>query len=294
MSENTKLPLPRPQAFCVARAALMLLLCVTAWQAPLTHAANDDAATAIAEQYAREVDLRLDVPATEQRAYAARLQAALTTAGIRDVESQFFVLVDRSPAVQAAFVYWLSPAGEWRFIGASPVSTGHPGGYEYFITPLGVFEHTLANLDFRAEGTYNKLGIRGYGLRGTRVYDFGWAEAERTWDKRGRSTMRLQMHATDPDVLEHQLGRPRSKGCIRIPATLNLLIDRLGLLDAAYEQAVRQGRRFWVLRPDRQPVASPGKYLIVVDSERKQRPPWSPLPPWPQKGAKQSATDRPR
>jgi hypothetical protein len=91
--------------------------------------------------------------------------------------------------------------------------------------------------------------------------------------------MRLQMHATDPDVLENQLGRPRSKGCIRIPATLNVLIDRRGVLDAEYERTVRQGRRLWVLRPDRQPVASPGKYLVIVDSQRKDRPPWSPLPP---------------
>jgi hypothetical protein len=166
-------------------------------------------------------------------------------------------------------------------VGASPVSTGYPGGYEYFITPLGVFEHTPAIMDFRAEGTRNAYGIRGYGIRGMRVFDFGWADAERTWDTRGRSPMRLQMHATDPDILENQLGRPRSKGCIRIPATLNVLIDRRGVLDAEYERAVRQGRHLWVLRPDRQPVASAGKYLVIVDSQRKDRPPWSPLPPPP-------------
>jgi hypothetical protein len=176
-------------------------------------------------------------------------------------------------------------------IGASPAATGHAGGFEYFITPLGVFEHTLANMDFRAEGTYNKLGIRGYGVRGMRVYDFGWVEGERTWDKRGRSPMRLQVHATDPDLLEPHLGRPRSKGCIRIPATLNTFIDRHGLLDAEYEQAAKQGRHLWVLLPDRQRVTAPGKYLVVIDSGRSQRPPWSPAPPWPQKRAKKSAVD---
>jgi hypothetical protein len=220
----------------------------------------------------------LAVPADEQRAYAERLRMALSAAGIRDFEPQFFLLVDRSPAVQAVFIYGLSSAGAWRFVGASPVSTGYPGGFEYFITPLGVFEHALANMDFRAEGTRNANGIRGYGIRGMRVFDFGWAEAERTWDTRGRSPMRLQMHATDPDILENQLGRARSKGCIRIPATLNVLIDRRGVLDAEYERAVQQGRHLWVLRPDRRSVTYPGKYLVIVDSQRKDRPSWSPLP----------------
>lgn len=246
-----------------------------------TYAADDDAAALLAAQYAREVDRRLQVPADEQRAYAQRLRSALVESGVGDFEPQFFVLVDRSPAVQGVFVYWLAAAGAWRFVGASPVSTGHAGGFEYFITPLGVFEHTPAIMDFRAEGTRNAYGIRGYGTRGMRVFDFGWADAERTWDKRGRSPMRLQMHATDPDVLEHQLGRPRSKGCIRIPAALNVLLDRRGVLDSEYERAVRQGQRLWVLRPDRQPVATPGKYLVIVDSQRKERQPWSALPQSP-------------
>jgi hypothetical protein len=231
------------------------------------YAADDDPASVLAAAYAREVDRRLAVPADEQRAYAGRLRRALSAGGVVDFEPQFFLLVDRSPAVQAVFVYWLAAAGAWRFVGASPVSTGYPGGYEYFITPLGVFEHTPAIMDFRAEGTRNAYGIRGYGIRGMRVFDFGWAEAERTWDTRGRSPMRLQMHATDPDLLENQLGRPRSKGCIRIPATLNVLIDRRGVLDAEYEREGQQGRRLWVLRPDRRPVAYTGKYLVIVDTQ---------------------------
>jgi hypothetical protein len=272
-------------------AALLFALLATAWPAPRAHAANDDPLSAITARYASEVNMRLEVPTGEQRAYAARLQAALSAAGVRDPDPQFFLLVDRSPVVQAAFVYWYSPPSTWRLIGASPAATGHAGGFEYFITPLGVFEHTLANLDFRAEGTYNQFGIRGYGVRGMRIYDFGWVEGERTWDQRGRSPMRLQVHATDPDLLEPHLGRPRSKGCIRIPATLNTFLDRHGLLDAEYEQAVKQGRHFWVLLPDRQPVTAPGKYLVVVDSGRTQRPPWSPPPPWPRKGAKKSVTN---
>jgi hypothetical protein len=261
----------------------LLLLLSLHFAAPMrtvaAYAADQDAVGDLAVQFAATVQMRLSVPAEAQRDYALRLRDALVNAGLRELAPQYFLLVDRDPIVQAAFVYWLAPLGSWRFVGATPVSTGFAGGYEYFITPLGIYEHTLANPDFRAQGTRNKLGVRGYGVRGMRVYDFGWIEAERTWDKRGRSPMRLQIHATDPDLLENQLGRPRSRGCIRIPAMLNQFLDRRGLLDAEYEQALRQGRHLWVLRADREPVADAGKYLVIIDSVRNARPAWSPWPP---------------
>ena len=56
----------------------------------------------------------------------------------------------------------------------------------------------------RARGT--SLGIRGYGVKGMRVFDFGWVTGERTWGDGGLSPMRLQLHSTDPDVLEPRLG----------------------------------------------------------------------------------------
>ena len=49
---------------------------------------------------------------------------------------------------------------------------------------------------------------------------------ERGWGAGGKSIMRLQMHVTDPDVLERRLGERASNGCIRISATLNRFIDR--------------------------------------------------------------------
>lgn len=228
-----------------------------------------------ARDFMREVDQRLDVPAGEQAEYAKRLEAALAQAAVDDPRPQYFVLVDRSAQVQAAFVYWRSRDGAWRLIGASPVATGRPGEFEHFLTPLGVFAHSLANPDFRAEGTRNALGIRGYGRKGMRVYDFGWVEAERTWGPGGEGLMRLQMHSTDPELLEPHLGAWRSKGCIRIPASLNVFIDRYGLLDADYEAAVRAGERLWVLRPDREPTPWPGRWLVVVDSQRNARPAWA-------------------
>lgn len=265
-----------PQMKLVPRAAVAaFVLCAAAFAMPAQPQVPEPHVE-FAGRYAREVDRRLDVPPEIGEEYAARLAAALAQVVHR--EPQFAVLVDRSPAVQAVFVYWGSPGDRWRLVGASPTSTGLPGRFDYFETPVGVFEHTLANPDFRAEGTRNKNGIRGYGARGMRVYDFGWASSPRTWGTRGPGVMRLQMHATDRELLEPWLGTRRSKGCIRIPASLNLFIDRYGLLDADYERAVREGRHLWVLREDRSPTPWPGRYLVIVDSGRATRPAWSPLP----------------
>jgi hypothetical protein len=158
------------------------------------------------------------------------------------------------------------------------VSTGRVGSFDHFRTPTGVFAHSLDNPDFRAEGTFNENGIRGYGERGMRVFDFGWVQAERGWGAGGFSPMRLQMHATDPDRLAPRLGRAESKGCIRIPAGLNRFLDRRGVLDADYAQAVARGERLWILRPDRVPVVDPGRWLVVIDSGARQRPAWAPAP----------------
>jgi len=230
----------------------------------------------ISTLFERDVDKKLRVPAEAQAAYARRLDETLAGAGLADLAPQYVLLVDRSPAVQAALLYWKA-AGGWQFIGASPVSTGKPGAFEHFVTPLGVFEHSLANPDFRAEGTRNDLGIRGYGLKGMRVFDFGWVTAERGWGSGGRSAMRLQMHATDP-MLEKFLGEIHSEGCIRIPAKLDHFLDHYGILDANYERAASRGVPSGVLLRNREPVAEPGRYLVVVDSQRKKRPAWSPNP----------------
>jgi len=100
-----------------------------------------------------------------------------------------------------------------------------------------------------------------------RVYDFGWVSSRRGWGKRDLGTMRLQMHATDPDVLERRLGQADSTGCVRIPADFNRLIDHYGLLDADYNDALHDGRHLWVLAADREPVATPGSYLVVIDTQ---------------------------
>lgn len=232
----------------------------------------------LAAEFAQQVASRLLMPDDEQLAYGARLQDALTAAQVTLAAPQFIVLVDRSPNVQAALLYWGSVERGWQFIGASPVSTGLPGRYEHFLTPLGVFDHSLANPDFRAEGTKNKLGFRGYGVKDMRIYDFGWIESPRGWGDGAMGELRLQMHSTDPVLAEPRLGTAQSEGCVRIPATLNDFIDRHGLIDEDYDRALAEGDTLWVLRKDRTPVSSPGRYLVVVDTQREARPDWSPLP----------------
>lgn len=198
-------------------------------------ASQGAAQSSLSAAFSKEVDRRLEVPREAQEDYGQRLEKALSEAGHPDVSGEYVILVDRNALVQALFLYWRgSPRAKWQLVGASQVSTGMPGSFEHFITPVGVFLHTPDNMDYRAEGTRNENGIRGYGNKGMRVYDFGWQQATRGWGSHARSTMRLQMHATDPDRLEILLGMPHSKGCIRIAATLNTFIDRHGVIDAEY------------------------------------------------------------
>ncbi|KVT39171.1 hypothetical protein WK52_27925 [Burkholderia multivorans] len=231
------------------------------------------------KRFAQEVTRRLNVPANEQRAYGERLQRALAAADLADLAGEYVAMVDRAPNVQALFIYFrATPANAWLLIGAAPVATGLPGQYDHFLTPLGVFHHSPDHMDFRAEGTTNENGIRGYGHRDMRIFDFGWVDGERGWGKGGKSAMRFQMHATDPDRLEPLLGIRHSKGCVRIPASLNTFLDRHGILDDDYQARVEAGKSLWVLRGDREISPIAGRYLVVIDSARKTRPAWSPLP----------------
>jgi hypothetical protein len=265
---------PAHRAAPLAAAFALALSGVASAAAP---ASVDD----LARLYQATVDRRLAVPAVELPRYAQLAEAAFARASVRPEGAQHVVLVDRNPHVQALLLLWRAGEGSYRLVGASPVSTGSPGSFDHFETPLGVFDHTPANPDFRAEGTVNDNGIRGYGAKGQRVFDFGWQRVAKGWGDGAVIDMRLQMHATDPDVLEQRLGSPQSKGCIRIPATLNALLDRYGVLDAEYERLAREGRRMWVLPEQRELVADPGRYLVVVDSQRQERPAWSPQPVLP-------------
>jgi hypothetical protein len=253
-------------------AALLLSACAISLQAA------PQSPSEMAAVYRARVDQRLQVPAEETRRYAQLTEAALMRAGVHVVDAQWLFVVDRSPRVQAGLLFWRSADGEYALAGASPVSTGRPGTFDHFDTPVGVFPHTPANPDFRAEGTFNENGIRGYGIKGMRVFDLGWQNVPKGWGDGHVIQMRLQVHATDPDALERRLGSAQSKGCVRIPASLNRLLDDYGVLDAEYERQVAAGEKLWVLKDDREPAADAGSYVVVVDSQRDARPQWSPTP----------------
>ena len=232
----------------------------------------------LAEEFARRVDPYLEIPDASARAYATQLDAALATAHAVVPAPKFIVLIDRNVQVQAAILFWGSPTTGWRLIGAAPVSTGLPGKYEHFLTPLGVFDHARDSPDFRATGSKNQFGIRGYGRKDSRVYDFGWVASLRGWGDHRPGQLRFQMHSTDADRLAQRLGTAQSEGCVRIPAALNEFIDRYGILDQDYDLAVANGGHLWLLRDDRVPTPWSGRYLVVIESLDTTRPAWSPAP----------------
>jgi len=225
--------------------------------------------------FEQQVKRRLNVPPPEQERYAQLLTSTLEDDGISPLSPQYLIVVDRSPRVQAAMIFWKSPDGPFYFIGATPVSTGLPGTYEHFLTPLGIYRHTIGHPDFRAEGTRNEFGIRGYGVRGMRIFDFGWIAAPRGWGDHALGRLRLQMHATDPDRLDARLGTAQSEGCVRTTASFDRFVDHYGILDGDYEQAAKKGQHESVLSSDREPTPWSGRYFVVVDTQRETRPAWA-------------------
>jgi len=217
---------------------------------------------------AAEVPHLLVLSADDRQAWIRRAQATASAGALAVDRPQLVVVVDRNPRVQALVIMVASPGGAWDVIGGTHVSTGQPNRKLYYVTPTGVFLHTADILDFRAQGTFNENHIRGYGLKGMRIWDFGWQWATKGWRPDGeRGQIRLQLHATDPQVLEQRLGRPASEGCVRVPAAMNRFLDRHGVLDVDYEQRATQDIRYRaVLLPDRTPSPLGGHALIVVDS----------------------------
>jgi lipoprotein-anchoring transpeptidase ErfK/SrfK len=203
----------------------------------------------------------------DERAWIARTQAAFAASAETIDRSQLLVVADRNPDVQQMRIVLARPDGAWESLGGAKISTGQMGRRDYYLTPTGVFLHTDLILDWRAEGTFNAQHIRGLGRKGMRVWDFGWQRAARGWGTGEEGDIRLLLHATDPDYLEKRLGRPASKGCVRIPAPMNWFLDRHGILDADYERAAKDDPRFEALLPaDRTPTPLAGHALVVVDS----------------------------
>ena len=192
---------------------------------------------------------------------------------------QVVLIVDRAPSVQRLWLVLYDQSNPpWPVIAAVKVSTGKPSRKEHFRTPIGVFTNTPAIFGYRAQGTLNENGIRGNGIKGMRVWDFGWQTTD-DWRTSGAITsIRLEMHATDPTFLASRLGRPDSEGCIRIPAVFNRFLDHFGLLDSQLTPLVPSDRAIAALLPhDAQPFAFAGDTVIVVDTSDPDAPPSDPV-----------------
>lgn len=250
---------------------LLAVLCV------LSLSASAATPPELALQFRRDVARRLDIPPEAEKAY---LRLALDGLGVGKadlVRQQMVVVVDRNPHVQALMIFGGSSGSGWQLIGGAPVSTGSGSGFDHYISPVGVFDHLPDGYDdYRAAGSFNSNGIRGFGRTGMRVWDFGWHTAEKGWLKGRTETgaIRFLMHATDPDRLEGRLGTAASKGCIRIGAQVNTFLDRYGALDYHYRQRLGRGERSWVVRPDAVDTGMSGRYLVVLDSGSVRRPDW--------------------
>lgn len=239
---------------------------------PMPVVDNEEArkeADSLTRDFRHEVPVALKVSTARKTAWIALARQQLEQAGYVIDRPQVLVVVDRNPSVQRLCLILALPNDpDWQVIGSTKVSTGTTGRKYYYITPTGVFTNTADRLGYRALGTKNENGIRGNGIKGMRVWDFGWQWAEKGWlPSREKGQIRLEMHATDPVYLEQRLGHTASEGCIRIPASLNVFIDKHGLIDAEYEQWAAVDMRFKaLLRPDRKPTAISGVAVVVVDS----------------------------
>jgi lipoprotein-anchoring transpeptidase ErfK/SrfK len=181
--------------------------------------------------------------------------------------SQYFIVVDAANNSQNLILaFWDSQKNSFELnTTSSKVSTGVKGQFEHFITPIGWVEQKTENGTYRAEGSKNQNGIRGYGAKGMRVWDFGWQHAYTGWLKNNElRDIRMQMHATDPDYLESKLGTPRSKGCVRISAETNKFIDSYGLIDRNIE---KDNPNHFVLKHKRNTVKEEGSFVLVINSQ---------------------------
>lgn len=219
--------------------------------------------------FQKDVPVAFKPTETQKHTWLTLAHQQISQTGYAIQTSQTVIIVDRNPSVQRACIVLARPdTPDWNIIGCTRISTGTIGRKHHYITPLGIFTNSTDRLGYRAQGTKNQNGIMGNGTKGMRVWDFGWQVAEKGWlPSREQGPIRLEMHATDPVFLERQLGHMASAGCIRIPASLNIFIDKNGLLDAEYERKAATDRRFQaLLRPDRTPSPLAGMAVIVIDS----------------------------
>jgi len=244
--------------------AISLFLLLFAWF-PAARAFLPEEVESLKTAFEKEVDRA--VPGNAYQKLAEREIFRLIE-GNRDFSSpQYVVFVDRNPDSQIGSIVYIDPdAKRVIIIGVFPVSTGNPHRRGFFETPAGIFRNSPENMDYRALGTKNSKGWRGLGKKGSRVWDFGWQKTKLTTGS--PYEIRLLMHATDPNFGEPRLGKVDSKGCVRVPASVNAFLDRHGIIDASYENGSARAKS--VLLITREPTRFAGQYLIVGDSRSFQ------------------------
>jgi hypothetical protein len=245
--------------------------------ADLSPAATQQAAEDLAEAMAAAVPDAVHPSPAQQAALIALGEGMAAADHLFIRQPQIVLIVDRAPRVQLLAMTLARPDGDWQILGARHVSTGKPGRLQHFRTPVGVLLNDGSEIGYRAQGTFNQNHIRGLGVKGMRVWDFGWQTTDDWRTPEATMEVRVEMHATDPNVLEQRIGRADSEGCIRLPDALNRFLDRHGVIDAAIERlGETDGGYRALLSPELDPTPLAGDAVIVVDSSE----PWiRPYPP---------------
>lgn len=254
----------RRSAMCWIMAVLILAFAFIS--SVCAEVSESDFIKKMRSEFERIVDSEIALRDAHRIWIETEVEKLVLTLPVHDQVSQFFYFVDRNFEKQIGAVVWYDSATKKAgIIGADKVSTGNPKRKGHFETPIGVFANTVSNFNYRAEGTKNKKGWRGLGAKGSRVWDFGWQNTSHTG---GSRSIRLLLHATDPEQGEVRLGKVDSKGCVRISAKMNRFLDKFGVLDAEYEARSSEKRFGWLLKKDRTPVKYAGKYLLVEESKQ--------------------------
>lgn len=228
-----------------------MLLSAAAALAPIpSFAAGVCTPRELSQRFAAAVPQKLDVPQNEIWIYAGLAEAEL--AGHPDglTQPQYLLVVDSCPFIQTAFLFWRLLPGRFELVGATPASTGTPLRPGCVETPCGVFPQATVSDAGRAMAS--------------RVYDFGTQRARRG-PGAGYAALHLQARAAVGRSRE-LLGTAQSDGRVLLPASLVAFLDSHGVLDA---------QRTDRITPQGDVLPFAGQYMVVIDSEREERPGWA-------------------
>ena len=222
------------------RRRSVLLGAAGLWLANATQAGEICTPGELARRYRATVREQIEVSDADAWIYGGLAETELAGAPGVSVAPQYMLVVDSCPSVQAAFLFWRLVPGDFELLGASPVSTGLPQRPGCMATPCGVFAHAQ----------------EGRGQGAGRVYDFGVQRARRSTG--GFAPLRLQARSAQGTGVA-RLGTQQSDGCVLLPPSLIAFLDAEGVLDGGARGVL--------------PFA--GRHLVVVDSERDDRPDWA-------------------